>query len=201
MSSAAQPWLQIDETHDPALTSWVAAANDPATEFPVQNLPFGRFRTATNPAPRLGVAIGDQVLDLERAGLVEPGSDLNALMARGPALRRTLRLTLSRGLRAGSPKQADWAAALMPMAEAELLLPCRVGDYTDFYIGIPRHPRRASVPAGQPAAAELQMGADRLPRPRVLADRQRPGLPAPERPVDAARRDRTPLRPLPAPGP
>ena len=70
MSSAAQPWLQIDETHDPALTSWVAAANDPATEFPVQNLPFGRFRTATNPAPRLGVAIGDQVLDLERAGLV-----------------------------------------------------------------------------------------------------------------------------------
>ena len=136
MSSAAQPWLQIDETHDPALTSWVAAANDPATEFPVQNLPFGRFRTATNPAPRLGVAIGDQVLDLERAGLVEPGSDLNALMARGPALRRTLRLTLSRGLRAGSPKQADWAAALVPMAEAELLLPCRVGDYTDFYIGI-----------------------------------------------------------------
>ena len=136
MSSAAQPWLQIDETHDPALTSWVAAANDPATEFPVQNLPFGRFRTATNPAPRLGVAIGDQVLDLERAGLVEPGSDLNALMARGPALRRTLRLTLSRGLRAGSPKQAGWAAALVPMAEAELLLPCRVGDYTDFYIGI-----------------------------------------------------------------
>ena len=136
MSSAAQPWLQIDETHDPALTSWVAAANDPATDFPVQNLPFGRFRTATNPAPRLGVAIGDQVLDLERAGLVEPGSDLNALMARGPALRRTLRLTLSRGLRAGSPKQADWAAALVPMAEAELLLPCRVGDYTDFYIGI-----------------------------------------------------------------
>ena len=127
MSSAAQPWLQIDETHDPALTSWVAATNDPATDFPVQNLPFGRFRTATNPAPRLGVAIGDQVLDLERAGLVEPGSDLNALMARGPALRRG---PLQHGmtLRRSRPCK-PWPAAPIPRIDnaAFLIRPHHAG--------------------------------------------------------------------------
>ena len=57
----------IDETHDPALTSWVDAANDPATDFPIQNLPFGRFRRAGEAQFRIGVAIGDQVRRRRRA--------------------------------------------------------------------------------------------------------------------------------------
>ena len=60
--------MQIDATHDPALQSWVASANDEGTDFPIQNLPFGRFRRAgTGEAWRIGVAIGDQVLDLRAA--------------------------------------------------------------------------------------------------------------------------------------
>ena len=55
----------IDETHDPALKSWVESANDPATDFPIQNLPFGRFRAKGTSEPlRIGVANADQVHDL-----------------------------------------------------------------------------------------------------------------------------------------
>ena len=61
----------IDATHDPALRSWLESANDPGTDFPIQNLPFGRFRRADDMAWRIGVAIGDQVLDLRRARLIE----------------------------------------------------------------------------------------------------------------------------------
>ena len=78
----------IDDTHDPALTSWVESANHPTTDFPIQNLPFGRFREPGRTAPlRIGVAIGDQVLDLEKAGLIET-DDMNALMAASCAARR-----------------------------------------------------------------------------------------------------------------
>src|SRR5512146_1215386 len=68
----------IDDTHDPALTSWVESANDAAGDFPIQNLPFGRFREAGDAQWRIGVAIGDQVLDLQRAGLV-PERDMSRL--------------------------------------------------------------------------------------------------------------------------
>ena len=51
----------IDATHDAELRSWLESANDPATDFPVQNLPFGRFRRADDMDWRIGVAIGDQV--------------------------------------------------------------------------------------------------------------------------------------------
>ena len=53
----------LDETHDPARRSWVESANAPDSEFPVQNLPFGVFRPAADARPRVGVAIGDQILD------------------------------------------------------------------------------------------------------------------------------------------
>ena len=64
-----------DATHDPALRSWVASANEPDSDFPIQNLPFGRFRRAGSDEPlRIGVAIGDQVLDLKLArAAVRPG--------------------------------------------------------------------------------------------------------------------------------
>ena len=61
----------LDETHDATLPCWVESANDPATDFPIQNLPFGRFRGAAGEPWRIGVAIGDQVLDLEAAGLAD----------------------------------------------------------------------------------------------------------------------------------
>jgi len=71
----------LDDTHDPALESWLDSANDPACDFPIQNLPFGRFRRAGSIEPlRIGVAIGDQVLDLREAGQ--------------PAVIDALRLTL-----------------------------------------------------------------------------------------------------------
>jgi fumarylacetoacetase len=125
----------IDETHDPALASWVESANDPASDFPIQNLPFGRFRTAPDGAWRIGMAIGDQVLDLQAAGLIDT-QDMNALMSAGPQRRQAIRLAASRGLRRGSREQTRFAQALHAQASAELGLPCQIGDYTDFYAGI-----------------------------------------------------------------
>jgi fumarylacetoacetase len=81
------------------------------------------------------VAIGDRILDLRAAGLV-PHDDMNALMAQAPQARRALRTQLSQGLAAGSAQQAAWQQALVPQAGTEMLVPCRIGDYTDFYTGI-----------------------------------------------------------------
>ena len=126
---------RLDATLDPSLRSWVESANEPLADFPLQNLPFGRFRASSGSAWRLGTAIGDQVLDLQAAGLVDT-NDMNALMARGPAARRALRAALSEGLRAGSALQSRWKEALHPQAAVELGLPCEIGDYTDFYTSI-----------------------------------------------------------------
>jgi fumarylacetoacetase len=128
-------FAQIDETHDAGLESWVESANDPAGDFPVQNLPFGRFRSGAASPWRIGVAIGEQVLDLQAAGLIDH-QDMQALMASGTAARRALRLALSRGMRRGSGQQALFAAALRAQSDVELGLPCAIGDYTDFYTGI-----------------------------------------------------------------
>jgi len=140
----------LDDTHDPALRSWVTSANDAASEFPIQNLPFGRFRRAGSiDAWRIGVAIGDQVLDLklvaERPGwsdaererlLPLARGDLNGFMARGSQARRALRATLSQALREGSAWQDALSSCLVPQAQAAMAMPCEVGDYTDFYTGI-----------------------------------------------------------------
>jgi fumarylacetoacetase len=126
---------RIDATHDPDLTSWVESANDPDTDFPIQNLPFGRFRRADGSGWRIGVAIGDQVLDLRQAGLVD-GDDIHAIMRLDSAPRQALRAAISDGLRAGSPKEPAFRAALVAQADVELGLPCRIGDYTDFYTSV-----------------------------------------------------------------
>jgi fumarylacetoacetase len=128
--------LKLNTTHDPALRSWVASANAAGCDFPIQNLPFGRFRRAGSAAHwRIGIAIGDQVLDLRGAGLIDT-DDMNALMAVTPAARSELRLAISQGLREGSDKQSAWTNALSPQAQTEYAVPCRIGDYTDFYTGI-----------------------------------------------------------------
>lgn len=135
-----------DHTTAPALTSWITAANAPDCDFPIQNLPYGSFSTPTLPR-RLGVAIGDQVLDLHAAataGLVSlPENDallqpvLNPLMALGPKAWTELREQISTLLRADSPHLRDnpalQSALLHPIADVTLRLPFDVAEYTDFY--------------------------------------------------------------------
>ncbi len=140
----------LDASHDPALQSWVASANDATTDFPIQNLPYGRFRRAgSNESWRIGVAIGEHILDLARAAAAGgwgsevqaalaplAAGDLNTFMAQPPDLRRRMRAALSAALSADSARREDLASALLPQAQAEYALPCRIGDYTDFYTGI-----------------------------------------------------------------
>jgi fumarylacetoacetase len=126
---------RTDATHDPALTSWLDSANDPATDFPIQNLPFGRFRRADDMDWRIGVAIGDQVLDLRRAKLIET-YQMNRLMQLTRAPRQALRQAISDGLRHGSAQEAQFRAALVPQPDVEMGVPCEIGDYTDFYTSI-----------------------------------------------------------------
>jgi fumarylacetoacetase len=140
----------IDATHDAALTSWVESANDAATDFPLQNLPYGRFKRAGVEEPwRFGVAIGSQVLELATASRqcpwprdVEPllsplaAGDLGAFLSLGVQARRTLRAALSHALAAGSEQSPFLDLCLVPQADVELSLPLPVRDYTDFYTGI-----------------------------------------------------------------
>ena len=126
----------IDRTHDPALRSWVESANAAGCDFPIQNLPLGIFRRkGPREAPRGGVAIGDQILDLAALG-IRTGPALNGLAAGGrPALRK-LRRELSQALSTKSRVQKRLQKHLVPMKRAELFLPVAIGDYSDFYAGI-----------------------------------------------------------------
>jgi fumarylacetoacetase len=140
----------LNATHDPQLKSWVAAANAPEADFPIQNLPFASFRrTGSTEGFRGGVAIGDQVLDLaalhERGLLDGPAAvalasttapALNALMARGPEASSALRAALSAVLRSGSPRQGALQGLLVPQSAAEYRVAADVGDFTDFYASI-----------------------------------------------------------------
>ena len=141
---------QLNETHHPQLTSWVASANDGRTDFPIQNLPFAIFRRqGSAEAWRGGVAIGDQILDMAdavQAGVftgdaAEPARaaaepTLNNLMQIGPQRLSSLRKQLSKALQSGSNHQTALQACLVPQADAEYTLPCRIGDYTDFYTSV-----------------------------------------------------------------
>ena len=127
--------LAIDDTHDPALESWVPSANCPESDFPIQNLPFGRFRRPGTSAWRIGVAIGDQVLDLQQAGVLDH-QHMDVVMGMASEDRRSLRRMLSTGLRQGDALRRTFEPALVAQQEVELGLPCDIGDYTDFYIGI-----------------------------------------------------------------
>jgi fumarylacetoacetase len=159
--------MALDATHDPALRSWVAAANDGRTDFPIQNLPHGVFRRrGGDEAWRGGVAIGDQVLDLAAAlarGVFTPEAvpaaeaaaapALNGLMAMGRPAWRALRHELSRLLRAGAPEAGRLSPCLLPLADIEHRLPAHVGDYTDFFTSLD-HMRRMGA-LFQPDRPEL----------------------------------------------
>jgi len=146
--------VQLNETHDINLRSWVASANNAETDFPIQNLPYGMFRRqGSNQAFRIGIAIGDQILDLAAAHAVHAfagytelqgghftaavnGQTLNGMMALGAPVWSALRLALSRVLREGSSQQGTLQACLLAQSAAEFALPAHIGDYTDFYTSV-----------------------------------------------------------------
>ena len=133
---------RIDETHDPSRKSWVASANG-HPDFPIQNLPLGVFSGKNG--PRIGCAIGDRILDLR--GMAETGllddrwlpalsePALNRWFALGPEEGRALRRLLS-DLLSGAPQRAAVERHLVERVGATMHLPCVIGDYTDFYVGI-----------------------------------------------------------------
>ncbi len=126
------------------IRSWVASANAPETDFPLNNLPCGVF-SRPNAKARCGMAIGDQVLDLaaaEDAGLLTlaggpyfGGGDWNALMAAGPAVWADLRAQVTVLLAEGSVLQPEVAPHLHEQGAVRLHMPFRVAGYTDFYAG------------------------------------------------------------------
>jgi fumarylacetoacetase len=144
---------RLDETHRVDLRSWVEAANDRTTDFPIQNLPFGVFRRGDDAPARIGVAIGEQILDVNavhglglftgqaREGAAAcAGGTLNPLMTLGAEVRRALRAGLVDVLRNDTPQGArarDAARGLLvAAADVEMLMPAEIGDYTDFYASI-----------------------------------------------------------------
>jgi fumarylacetoacetase len=146
---------EINETHDPNLKSWVESANDPNTDFPIQNLPLGAFRTKAEPqfASRLGVAIGDYVLSLLEcytAGLFNglpftspfnwAPHELRAVLLREGVFVSSLRQRLSELLREDNNEIRSnkelLHKGLIPMSKVEWQLPTYILDYTDFYSSI-----------------------------------------------------------------
>ena len=151
---------EINETHDPNLKSWVESANDPSTDFPIQNLPFCVHHSSrVIDIPSLGIAIGDFVLDLaaidaggtDGTGIAvlddigssvggwtdDPGLDWHVM----PNMQLSaIRNRVSELLRHDNPVLRDHPnvdAALIPRPSARLLMPVdQIGDYTDFYCSI-----------------------------------------------------------------
>ena len=133
-----------------AMTSWLASANDADSDFPIQNLPYGVFYYGGH--AHIGIAIGDQILDLHAcasAGLLRglnadmqracKAQALNELMAHGPEMWSTLRDQVTALLNmdgASNQMRARVEATLVPMRDATMQVPVQIGDYTDFYASI-----------------------------------------------------------------
>jgi len=139
----------INETHDPNLRSWVESANDPNTDFPIQNLPFCAF--APNQSignPEIGVIIGDQVISLEDAFHVgsfpdiadnvfeERAANLNYLASSNTAIHLKIRQGLVDLFRHDSSKRENLERFLYPLSQIKFMSQFEVGDYTDFYCSI-----------------------------------------------------------------
>jgi fumarylacetoacetase len=151
---------EINETHDPNLKSWVESANDPNTDFPIQNLPFCVHKSSrVMDIPCLGIPIGDQLLDLAAidAGGSE-GTGISVLDGIGDVsegwtddwgldvrvmplqLAESIRRRISSLLNSENSELRDHpnvSKALIPIREVEFLMPVdQIGDYTDFYCSI-----------------------------------------------------------------
>ncbi len=144
---------ETNETHDLNLKSWVESANRPDTDFPIQNLPFCVFtRSCTYENVRVGVAIGDFVLDVyacyecclfddESFNIAVSADNYcldHSVMRKNAnvqsAFRRRLVEVLSEN--ADEETQKKVKRNLIPMDEVEFYLPAHIGDYTDFYCSI-----------------------------------------------------------------
>src|SRR5688572_20881118 len=144
---------EINETHDPNLRSWVESANDPNTDFPIQNLPFCTFRHKSNEfGARLGVRIGEYVLDFESLELgtvfdwwyaySEKPRNLNYISdyfygfceERSSQIREylvdLLRIDIAGDVKSQTEKR------LYSAADCEYSLSFETGDYTDFYSSV-----------------------------------------------------------------
>ena len=148
--------MNLDRTHDTAIRSWLASANQPHCDFPLQNLPYAIFRRKGDTEEfRAGIALGDQVIDLaallrERclSGLAMHAAEactqasLNQFFAMGPDAWRALRhavFGLFEAPAGNVPAKQDsdvLLRCLVPQALVEYSLPARIGDYTDFYTSI-----------------------------------------------------------------
>lgn len=132
--------------NDPSLRSWVEIPE--GSDFPIQNLPFGVFQTE-NERPRVGVAIGNHILDLKALAVLGyldnsgfnqedfAQDKLNPMMKHGKKAVRDLRNRISDILNENNDELKDIRnhvdQILVPMDEASMLMPIEVGDYTDFY--------------------------------------------------------------------
>ncbi|HMH25967.1 MAG TPA: fumarylacetoacetase, partial [Gemmatimonadaceae bacterium] len=143
----------MNNTHDPALTSWIESANSPDTDFPIQNLPFGVFSRKGDSERRVGVAIGDQIVDIGESLSANLWSgkardvarwcdrpSLNELMQAPRESLSQFRARLSE-LLTGTPGDDSVInplppGALVPMTDALMFRPAEIGDYTDFYASI-----------------------------------------------------------------
>jgi fumarylacetoacetase len=192
-----------DATHDPGRRSWVASAGR-HPDFPIQNLPLGIF-SPPGGAPRAGIAIGDEILDLAgaaaagllaaeagRAAVAASAPALNGLLALGAGPRRALRARLFELLIEGAPEQAEVAPLLYRAADCAMHLPVTIGDYTDFYAGIhhatnvgrlfrpdnPLLPNYKWLPIGYHGRASTVQPSG-TPVRRPSGQRKRPDEPAP----------------------
>ena len=139
--------MDLNDTHDPELRSWVESANTEETAFPIQNLPFGVARRhSSSDAFACMVAIGDRALSLKAlkdTGTLTSaaldacqGETLNEFMSLGQTAWSELRSDLSKLLAEGAADQSAVEACLIAQADLEYALPATIGDYTDFYTSI-----------------------------------------------------------------
>jgi fumarylacetoacetase len=191
--------FELDTTHDPARKSWVESANDGTTDFPIQNLPFCMFSRVDEP-PRAGVAIGDQLFDLDAAAelrLVEgesaaavracKGANLNPILAMAGPLATALRRLLSDVLPSGHAAAGYASRLLVPQRDARYYLPAAIGGFTDFFTSLFHTERggRASRPenpvplnfrympiAYNSRASSVRISGEEIRRP--LGQRRRP---------------------------
>ncbi len=140
------------KANDPSLKSWIEVPPD--SDFPIQNLPFGIFKTQSS-SSRVGIAIGDQVLDmsiLNKLGFLDDfkiddsiftNQYLNDFIELGKPLCRSIRQRVSNLLNVNNPELRDNKNAqykvLNYMSNVQMQLPVKIGDYTDFYSDIERN--------------------------------------------------------------
>lgn len=186
--------IALNRTHDAGTRTWVASANAPGTDFPIQNLPFGVFRRhGTSELPRCGVAIGERIVDIARAAgaftasarevaMACGESTLNRLMALPQDAISALRLQLFDLLAESTASHRHLVEdALVPMRYADLLMPVKISGYTDFFASVhhatnagrlfrpdqPLLPNYKHVPVGYNGrAASVQLGEAPVYRPR-----------------------------------